>query len=242
MLCLECPNLGGAWRKSGEACRPPARPRFVGEQGAHTIRVTGTRSHSILELKAVCTSAHVGSSHGAWSIDHGEDEIASGDAKVWRGEINSRGNGTLPGPSFTAAAERGLSGRLKYPGLTYVVLADDRRHVPQWAVLLSNTAIHPIFIFAMGHNETSRSGELNSRMTSGLNHARILSPPSNTIPPNFNGQLEPALRQRESNKPYPYNSRTILKWVSRMSAPSLMDGSIWESKYNTFIFEIRHEL
>jgi hypothetical protein len=56
------------------------------------------------------------------SMDHGEDEIASSDAKVWR-EINSGGNGTLPGPSFTAAAERGRSGRLKYPGLTYVALA-----------------------------------------------------------------------------------------------------------------------
>jgi len=76
---------------------------------------------------------------------------------------------------------------------------------------LSNTALHAIYLFTMGCNETSRSGELNSRMTSGLNDDRILSLPSNTMPPNFNGQLELAPRQRASNKPYyPYNSRTIL--------------------------------
>jgi hypothetical protein len=67
-------------------------------------------------------------------MDHGEDEIASSDAKVWR-EINSGGNGTLPGPSFTAAAEPKRSGRLKCAGLTYVALGVDRRHVPRWAVL-----------------------------------------------------------------------------------------------------------
>ena len=102
---------------------------------------------------------------------------------------------------------------------------------------MSNTAI-PLqsTIFAMGRYETSRSGELNSRMPSGLNNVRILSPPSNTMSLNCNGQLELAPRQRDSsNKPYyPYNLRTILKWVSRMSAPSLMDDSIWESEYFQF--------
>ena len=55
---------------------------------------------------------------------------------------------------------------------------------------LSNTAIHAIYSFAMDRNETSRGGELNSRMTSGLNYVRILGPPSNTMSLNCNGQLE----------------------------------------------------
>ena len=49
--------------------------------------------------------------------------------------MNSRGNGTPAGPSFTAAADRRRSGRLKCAGLAYVVFCVDRRHVPRWAVL-----------------------------------------------------------------------------------------------------------
>jgi hypothetical protein len=41
-------------------------------------------------------------------MNHGEAKIASSDAKVWRGgEMNSRGNGTPPGPFLTPATEDG---------------------------------------------------------------------------------------------------------------------------------------
>lgn len=99
---------------------------------------------------------------------------------------------------------------------------------------LSNTALHAIYLFTMGCNETSRSGELNSRMASGLNNVRILDSPSNTMSLNCNGQLELAPRHRDTVATNFTIHTTILKWVSRMSAPSLMDGSIWESQY--FIF------
>lgn len=159
--------------------------------------------------------------------------------------MNSRGNGTSPGPFLTAAAEPKRSGRLTvcWFDLCCCWVGGDRRHVPQWAVLRCLTPhrhtsnLH----FRYGHNETSCSGELNSRMASGLNYVRILDPPSNTMSLDCNGQLELAPRHRDSNKLYyPYDLRTILKWVSRMSAPSLMDDSIWESQY--FIFGICHEL
>jgi hypothetical protein len=152
-----------------------------------------------------------------------------------------------PGPSLTAAAEPKRSGRLTVCWFGLRCLC--------WVIYVIGATCRDGQCFAVEHRHTCNlhlhygtqrnisSGELNSRMpvASGLNNVRILDLPSNTMSLNCNGQLELAPRHRDSNKlDHPYNLRTILKWVSRMSAPSLMDVSIWESQYS--IFEIRHKL
>lgn len=138
----------------------------------------GYTLHDVNKGKMTC---HVGS----WPMNHGEKQKSP---VVVMPKCGEGGNEFARERSITRSVSHSRSrtkrsGRLTVCWFDLRCVCSDRRQpcAAMGSASLSNTAIHAIYSFTMGHNETSCGGLLNSRMASGLNNVRILDPPSNTM-------------------------------------------------------------
>ncbi len=90
--------------------------------------------------------------------------------------------------------------------------------------------------------ETPRtgSGELNNRISSGLNNCPYLeSFKYDAAKLQWSTSTRSQARRHQQDHITHSTSHTNFKWVLRMSAPSLMDDSFWESQYFSFL-EMHH--